>query len=403
MVSLYLERYAWKHELFPNFDPPNDLGTIIVLPAFKEPEIELALEALNQCLKPEKEVLILIIVNESKNAPLEVININKECLRTIRSFDAKFNILTSYLKLPEKKAGVGLARKIGMDEAVRMFRKADHDGIIICYDADSRCDENYLKEIEKTYQDHNVRAGIVFHEHQLNRENHDAILQYELYLRYYIDALRFSGFPHAYQTLGSCITIRCSQYEKVGGMNTRKAGEDFYFLNKIIPAGGFVEINSTTVRPSDRISDRVPFGTGKAVNDILHSAEMYDVYHPNSFEDLKIFFDRITGFFESCEWIIPKTIQAFLGVDWKEQILELKNNVASQKSFEKRFFQWFDAFKVLKFVHFSRDNFYQNVELEEALSWLRQHTLHLPGSLGSQLIQLRYFDRNYKKPILEHL
>ncbi|MEM0940910.1 MAG: glycosyltransferase [Bacteroidota bacterium] len=396
MLSLYLERYAWKQELFPDFNPPHDLGTIIVLPAFKEPEIELALEALNQCLKPEKEVLILIIVNESKDASREVTKINQECLQIIRSFDAKFNILTSYLKLPEKKAGVGLARKIGMDEAVRMFRKADHDGIIICYDADSRCDENYLKEIEKTYQDHNVHAGIVFHEHQLNRENHDAILQYELYLRYYIDALRFSGFPHAYQTLGSCITIRCSQYEKVGGMNTRKAGEDFYFLNKIIPPGGFVEINSTTVRPSDRISDRVPFGTGKAVNDILHSEETYNVYHPNSFEDLKIFFDRMTWFTESDEWIIPKTVQAFLGMDWKEQILELKSNVASQESFEKRFFQWFDAFKVLKFVHFCRDNFYQNVELEEALNWLRQHTLHLSGSLVSQLIQLRYFDRNYK-------
>ena len=397
MGSIYLDRYAWKEELFPEYVPPADLGIIVVLPAFKEPNIEIALESLNLCEVPDKEVLIIIVINESKSADSETTKINQHCLEQIRSFDSKFQTLTTYLKLPEKKAGVGLARKIGMDEAVRIFRKADHDGVIVCYDADSRCDENYLKQIEKTYQDHKVNAGVVFYEHQLNRENHEAILQYELYLRYYIDGLRFSGFPYAYQTLGSCITVRCSQYEKVGGMNTRKAGEDFYFLNKTIPDGGFVEINTTTVRPSDRISDRVPFGTGKSVDDIIKDQDPYSVYHPNCFEDLKIFFSRLDWIEESSEWMVPKTIQAFLGVDWKEQIIELKEKVASQENFEKRFFHWFDAFKILKFIHFCRDNFYQNVELEEALDWLRQHTLHLQGSLGSQLIQLRYFDREWKK------
>lgn len=394
MSSIYLDRYAWKQELFPDFLPPKDLGLIVVLPAFKETNIEVALSALNDCIEPEKEVLIIAIVNEPKDAPKEVTEINQSCLETIRSFDSKFHILTSYLKLPEKKSGVGLARKIGMDEAVRIFRKADHDGVIVCYDADCRCEENYLVEIEKAYKDHQVNAGVVFYEHQLNRENHEAILQYELYLRYYIDAIRFTGFPYAYQTLGSCITVRCSQYEKVGGMNTRQAGEDFYFLNKTIPHGGFMEINSTTVRPSDRISDRVPFGTGKAVNDILNGQDIYHVYHPNTFEDLKIFFSRMDWFAESSEWMVPKSIQAFLGIDWKEQIQELKSKVGKQENFEKRFFQWFDAFKILKYVHFCRDHFYQNVELEEALDWLRHHTLHLTGSLASQLIQLRYFDRN---------
>ena len=35
--------------------------------------------------------------------------------------------------------------------------------------------------------------------------------------------------------------------------------------------------------------------------------------------------------------------------------------------FRKRFFAWFDGFRVLKFVHFARDNFYPNVPLNEAL------------------------------------
>ena len=369
---------------------------IVVLPAFKETNISVALESLNQCLEPEKEVLLLVVVNEPKDAAKAIAEINAACLETVRSFNSKFHILTSYLKLPEKKAGVGLARKIGMDEAVRIFRKADHDGVIVCYDADCRCEPNYLVEIERAYQHHEVNAGVVFYEHQLNRENHEAIQNYELYLRYYIDALRFAGFPYAHQTLGSCITVRCSHYEKVGGMNTRKAGEDFYFLNKTIPLGGFTEINTTTVRPSDRISDRVPFGTGKAVQDILKLEETYHVYHPNSFEDLKVFFSRMDWFSESSEWLVPRSIRDFLGADWREQIQQLKSQVSSEENFEKRFFHWFDAFKILKYVHFCRDHYYQNVELGEALDWLRQHSLHLSGSLGSQLIQLRYFDREYQ-------
>jgi len=394
--SIYLERYAWQQALFPDFTPPKGLGMIVVIPAFNEPDIAMALESLNTCSEPENDVLIMVVVNEPKNASEEIVEVNKDCLDTVRSFHSKFHTLTTYLKLPEKKAGVGLARKIGMDEAVRIFRKADYDGVIVCYDADCRCDENYLQEIEKTYANHTVNSGIVFYEHQLNRENHKAIQSYELYLRYYIDALRFAGFSYAYQTLGSCITVRCSLYEKVGGMNTRKAGEDFYFLNKTIPHGGFEEINTTTVRPSDRISDRVPFGTGKAVNDILNDDDVYHVYHPNTFEDLKLFFSRLDWYAESEEWTTPKSIQDFLGIDWKEQIKELRGKVSNQGNFEKRFFHWFDAFKILKFVHFCRDHYYPNVELEEALDWLRHHTHHFYGSLGSQLIQLRYFDRHYK-------
>jgi len=395
MSSIYLERYAWKHELFPNFKASDDLGMIIVLPAFKEPQIEIALGALNNCAIPKKKVLILVLVNEPKDANEATQSANRACIETVRSFHSKFHIMTTYLRLPPKKAGVGLARKIGMDEAVRIFRKVDHDGIIVCYDADCRCDENYLIEIEKAYENDGTKSATVFYEHQLNRTNHTAILNYELYLRYYVDALRFAGFPYAYQTLGSCITVRCSQYEKVGGMNTRQAGEDFYFLNKTIPQGGFFEINTTTVRPSDRESDRVPFGTGKAVHEILKSKENYSVYHPNSFEDLKLFFNKVPDFWEKEEWRIPKSIESFLGDDWKNQIVAIKKQVGSWDQFEKRFFHWFDAFKILKYVHHNRIHFYQDVGLVEALEWIRSYTLHIKGDLSSQLIQLRYFDRNY--------
>ena len=392
-MSLYLDRYAWPHELFPVYQPPSNLSLIVVIPCFKEPDLIGALGSLNACDRPHGEVLILVIVNEPENAPKEVQAANENTLKQLNSFQGKYPLLVSHQKLPLKKAGVGLARKIGMDEAVRIFRKAGNNGGIVCYDADCRCDANYLDEIELTYSNPNAQSGIVFYEHRLHQENHAAIIDYELYLRYYIDALKFAGFPYAHQTLGSCITVRASLYEKVGGMNTRKAGEDFYFLNKTIPQGGFSEINSTTIRPSDRVSDRVPFGTGKAVNELLNATEEYSVYHPNTFEDLKLFIGKLSIFRTEETYKIPRTVATFLGDDWQDQINEVNNQVSSQEAFNKRFFHWFDAFKILKFVHFCRDEFYQNVELEEALDWLRQKYFFLKGSKESYLIQLRYLDR----------
>ena len=72
MTSIYLERYAWQQALFPGFTPSEDLGMIVVLPAYKEPQIEIALEALNNCSFPSKDILILILINEPKDVEHEV-------------------------------------------------------------------------------------------------------------------------------------------------------------------------------------------------------------------------------------------------------------------------------------------------------------------------------------------
>lgn len=53
--------------------------------------------------------------------------------------------------MPAKKAGVGLARKIGMDEAAFRLNSINQDGVILCFDADSQCQPNYLKEIESHF------------------------------------------------------------------------------------------------------------------------------------------------------------------------------------------------------------------------------------------------------------
>ena len=81
-------------------------------------------------------------------------------------------------------------------------------------------------------------------------------------------------FPFAFHTIGSSMAVRASSYMRQGGMNKRKAGEDFYFQQKIIPLCGFTECNSTVVYPSPRPSYRVPFGTGRAMLGYLQNGEV---------------------------------------------------------------------------------------------------------------------------------
>jgi len=42
-------------------------------------------------------------------------------------------------------------------------------------------------------------------------------------------------------------------------MNRKQAGEDFYFIQKLMPLGGYFALNSTAIYPSPRESSRVPF------------------------------------------------------------------------------------------------------------------------------------------------
>lgn len=392
--SIYLERYAWKGSLFPDFIPDKDLELIVVIPVYKEHNLLQALASLNRCDKPTGNVLIIVLINESEIEHEETRKINQTCESELKDYNSRFELLYSYQQLPAKKAGVGLARKIGMDEAVRIFEGQNRDGVIVCFDADCICQKNYLIEIEKHFLNKKTKAGIVFYEHLLKGQNHTAILNYELYLRYYIDAIRYTGFPFGHQTLGSCIVVISSTYQAEGGMNTRKAGEDFYFLNKIIPLGGFVEINETTIYPSDRVSDRVPFGTGKAVQQLLDTSNTYEVYHPNSFEDLKQLFVKVRNFWDDDLQSIPVTVHSFFDGNFQIEIEKIKNQTTSLENFTQRFYLWFDAFRILKFVHFARDNFYPNIPLEGALQWLASvQLIELPIAQEDQLNALRSYDR----------
>jgi hypothetical protein len=395
----YFERYAWKTPLIPHFNPPSDLEMVVVIPAYKESQLGLAVHSLLACSEVPCRVLLLIVINAPEQSSLDDLNLNQrayEEIKQIKDTD-QINIQVGNIRLPQKKAGVGLARKIGLDEAARWFKKLNHSGILVCFDGDCRCSDSYLATIYSAYKNQNLNAGILDYEHPLDLES--GIIPYELGLRYYTDGLRYSGYPHVHQTLGSCITINSDHYCKHGGMNTKKAGEDFYFLNKIVRKPGFAEIHEALVYPAARTSDRVPFGTGRAlIGYQVDKENILSAYNPLIFEDIKTFMTRLPRIIQGQSPNLPAAIQKFLNaVDFYQKLDKLLKNSRNLTSFYKQFYDWFDYFMILKMIHFSRDNAHTNIPLEAGLSHLNKNYWKIASfntlTPQDQLIKIRALNR----------
>lgn len=303
-----------------------------------------------------------------------------------------------------------MARKAGMDEAVRRLEMAMNPaGIIACFDADVGCDPDYLIELYNNFASfRKMEACSIYFEHptqgnEFTDEVYQGIIQYELHLRYYINAQRFAGFPFAFQTIGSSMAVRSDAYQKQGGMNKNQAGEDFYFLQKFIQLGTCFELNSTRIIPSPRPSDRVPFGTGKAISGILESpGNNLQTYNPSIFEDLKKFLTLVPELSRCRDlrailgWSkkLPESFLIFLhNQDYINRILEIHANTGSAASFKKRFFRWFNAFMLMKYVHYARDYFHPNVGIEEVVKWLNGIHPFTGNNLSEQLREIRQLDR----------
>lgn len=384
--NIYLERYAYP-KTYLNTMAQQQPDLVVVLPCHNEPDLLTSLAAIEACDLPSGKVSVIVVINASETSSPAVKQHNEQTLSACHSWlSANSKKYTYHFildnELPKKHAGVGLVRKIGMDEAVRFFESEHKDGVILCFDADSTCEPNLLIEVEKLFGENPKAPGCSIHfEHPLEGELADeiyqGILSYELHLRYYVDGLKYAGFPYAFQTIGSSMAVRSSAYQKQGGMNRRKAGEDFYFLHKIIPLGNFKELNTSKIIPSPRRSDRVPFGTGRAIGTWLDEGkEELLSYDPQIFEELKVFFAQVdqlyqTTAFESIWNQYPKSIQQFIPLlEFAAQIKEFKSQTNSLATFQKRFYQWFDGFKALKFVHFARDEFYPNIPISDGADWL---------------------------------
>lgn len=387
----YFKRFASPEPILPLPPPMRSMvSAIVVIPCCNEPDLIGTLDSLTDCDGYWNWVEVIVVVNHAENAPDSVKEQNQKTIREFHAWNEVYKkrwdkyavakpsqlFLIEALDLPFKHAGVGLARKIGMDEALRRFIEHGIDGSIVCLDADCRVSRNYLPQVAGF----SGNLGYVRYEHRWQEVEdpklRSGIIFYELFLRYYVEGLRQAGFPHAIQTVGSCMVVRAHTYAKYQGMNRRKAGEDFYFLHRIAPHENLEQLSEITVYPSCRTSDRVPFGTGKAQQDWLNQESgEYLTYDPVIFKELKALLNQVPAFFaSSLEGLLPtlsEINQHFLTEhNCLEKIALIKTNTVNEVQFVKQFYIWFDGFMCMKYVHFLRDRYYPNQAIEKVAALL---------------------------------
>lgn len=371
----------------------------MVIPCHNEPDVETTLNALAHCALPVPgAVEVWWVVNQSQSATEALQQQNQRSLQSIEAFARQKNLplamgLIRALDLPVKHAGVGLARKLGMDlAATRLKQVGRPDGVIVNLDADCDVSPNYFEAIRAHFQMHLKTPGAsLFYAHPLQGSlpavHYEGIAYYELFLRYYTHGLRYAGFPFGFQTVGSAMAVRAETYGKVGGMNRRKAGEDFYFLHKVIDQGDFSEINTLTVVPAARVSDRVPFGTGKAMADFFEDPEhLYQQYPLQAFDCLKAWVDCLPALYTAQVALDTPEVQRldpvlrdFLQTQQvNEKVTEIQQNTTHYTSFQKRFFQWFNGFRAMKALHALRDAYGNAPLLRESKALLLQQAA-VPG------------------------
>lgn len=386
-VTNYLEKYGsekWSYRI----NPKKLFDNIIVVPAIAEYDnIQKLLFSLHQNdRKYFDSTLILFVINNSESASEEIKQENYSTISFLNNFLMENEINAGFIdastdnnSMPDKDGGVGLARKIGMDLALRLFDyESSRKKLLICLDADCLVEKNYLSTLVDAFINPNIKTAVVDYEHLLPENNIDksAIISYEIFLRYYVLGLKYAGSPFAFHSVGSTMVCDHDSYIKIGGMNKRKAAEDFYFLEKLAKRNRIITITGTKVYPSSRGSWRVPFGTGQRVNRFKAGTHNeYELFDSEVFEILKSWILLFTSewvlsgseYLSAAEQINPELARFLKQNNFDLQWNKILNNTKAEHQIQKQKNIWFDGFRTMKLVHFLRDSAIPAINMFDAL------------------------------------
>ncbi len=288
--------------------------------------------------------------------------------------------------LPEGQ-GVGLARKIGNDLALRLSSLGRVTSPWLHNtDADTLLPRDYF--VQTASLDHSATAAAVYFYAHRFEEDEDLALAgrlYEISLRYYVLGLAWAGSPYAYQSMGSCLAIPGAFYAAVRGFPKKNAAEDFYVLDKLAKTGTIARLSGAPLTLEGRLSDRVPFGTGRALKDLVgkkRSLAGFRLYHPLVFAHLAAWLavlDRVaaTGNPARALETLPPSGQFFRTDLLREAleklgagaaIAEARARSSDAATLRRHLHTWFDAFRTLKLVHALRDGGLPSLAWREALA-----------------------------------
>ncbi|NOY80426.1 MAG: hypothetical protein GXP31_05400 [Kiritimatiellaeota bacterium] len=315
--------------------------------------------------------------------------------------------------------GVGLARKIGCDSVLHWLYcgAADREVapperfVILNLDADAPVNRDYLVAAVKELSASGLPGGVTRFRHRTapTPAHQYAIDCYELYLRYYVAGLVWARSPYAFHTVGSTIVCSAAGYAAAGGFSRkRRAGEDFYLVQQLVKVGGVCRVHGAEVFPSPRVSERVPFGTGPAVREILvHSDRPYLVYAPEVFPVVKSLLEAIRGAVspapdaEDLLTKLPPAAAAFLAErGFVRQWDRFARQFSVAQARLRAFHGWFDGLATLQLIHHLTAECWAKRPLIEAwngllglmgrsaprirapgdlLAWVREEGLDYPG------------------------
>lgn len=365
---------------------------VLVVPAFDEPADFAATLVRNLRFADQSRALLVIQVI---NAPTDATPDQRS--RTLKALPAPERIAPEELgagihlltldaatvPLPADQA-TGLARKLGNDVACRLLFEGHIKSALLCNsDADAILPANYFRRLATTGESSATdnSAWILPFRHQgATPELAAAGASYELYLRSLYINLAHCGSPYAYPALGSVLAIDAVLYAKSRGFPKRRAGEDFYLLNKLAKLGQINYLAGAPVLLAARTSPRVPFGTGPAISTAIAASQdsaSIDVstYSLTSFALLKQFY---SGFAElrpdsgqrrqaqgsganrlPVAWRDPDLVWLLKRLGVPRALSQLQRNHTTVAGLQRGLHEWFDALKTVRFLnearHFSAD------------------------------------------------
>ncbi len=333
--------------------------------------------------------LILVVVNHRQDAPLSDKVDNQQTLQILAAKNPSFDTLrlawvdaaSAGLELPTRTGGVGLARKIGLDLTLPFLDYGESSPLLISLDADTLVRPDYLPALTQHFQEAKASAAVIPFCHQQggSDDEENAIQRYELFLRAYVLGLSRSHSPYAFHTVGSTMAFTAAAYVRAGGMNTRVAGEDFYFLQHLVKTGRVDQLRGTVVYPSARVSSRVPFGTGRSMLRLLAREEGVALsYQTECFQILADWLNLIVQNTHTSEeeiWTESRRISLHLA-DFLDRIQfpgvwhRLQKNFRTPATLLAGFHGWFDGLKTLKLIHHLSDGPFPRLPPEEVLPGL---------------------------------
>ncbi|MGH9369237.1 MAG: hypothetical protein ACRD3M_16370 [Thermoanaerobaculia bacterium] len=406
-VTKYLARHA-EPEAGVAEKLQGPFGHALIVPAYGERE------SLFQLLAsvpggPEGPVLIVVVLNAREDSPGPVHEANQAARERferdlpaatvlsdappIRGYPLPVGTLLLVDRaapgcfLPEGQ-GVGLARKIGNDVALRLAALGRLGSPWLHNtDADTLLPPDYFEQTARLYPEA-TGAALYFFEHRFEADPELALAGrlYEIALRYYVLGLAWAGSRYAYHSMGSCLAIPAGSYAAVRGFPKKNAAEDFYVLNKLAKVGAIEKLSGAPLRLEGRPSDRVPFGTGRALRDLAggkKSLANYRLYHPFVFAHLAAWL-RVLGCIAASDGGISRAMaelpasNPFFRTDLLRESLErlgVARAVAQARArssdaatLGRHLHTWFDAFRTLKLVHALRDGGLPSLPWREALA-----------------------------------